>query len=261
MYALLGFAAIGFVTVLAGIGWLAQKAVALSEMTSIRTQNRQLKQENHVLKTHYDGLNQRIHTIQDISRELAAAAKLPSNDVAAPARSSSGGPEIVDSLENSAVTLERELRRIKDTYESDLLRIESVPSGTPVRGYITDSFGSRRNPFSGEGSEFHPGQDIAVPHGTPVQTTANGLVVYAAPRSGYGNIVVIDHGNGVTTRYGHLSAIDVEAGQRVRRGDVIGKAGSTGRSTGTHVHYEVREYDVPVDPQKYQTGSATVAVR
>jgi len=93
--------------------------------------------------------------------------------------------------------------------------------------------------------------DIAVDFGTPVSATADGLVIYSAPHAGYGNLVIVYHSNGVTTRYGHLSKITVEAGQRIKRGEQVGHAGSTGRSTGTHVHYEIRENDQPVDPATY----------
>lgn len=254
LYVLGGFAVIGFLTVVVGFGWLVKQAVTVSDLSSVRSQNRQLRQENQVLKIHYDDLSQRINTMQDISKELATSAKLPQAQNDPPARSSSGGPEIVNELENNAQALERELRQLKDVYDRNLLHQAGTPNGLPVRGYLTDGFGSRNNPFSGEGSEFHAGQDISVPHGTPVEATANGLVLYAAPRSGYGNVVVIDHGNGVTTRYGHLSSIGVEAGQRIHRGDIIGRSGNTGRSTGPHVHYEVREYDVPVDPLRYVPG-------
>jgi murein DD-endopeptidase MepM/ murein hydrolase activator NlpD len=127
----------------------------------------------------------------------------------------------------------------------------SIPAGLPVRGYVTDGFGTRHNPFGGEGREFHSGIDLAVEFGTPVSATADGLVIWAGPYSGYGNLVVVYHSNGLTSRYGHLSRISVEPGRRVRRGDELGHAGSTGRSTGPHVHYEIRQNDQPVDAMEY----------
>ena len=95
------------------------------------------------------------------------------------------------------------------------------------------------------------GIDVAVDFGTPVTATADGLVIHSGLYSGYGNLVIIYHTNGITTRYGHLSRITVEAGQRIKRGDQLGHAGSTGRSTGPHVHYEIRENDQSVDPFRY----------
>ena len=145
---------------------------------------------------------------------------------------------------------------MNDRLRSDLLRVASIPSGLPVSGYVTDGFGMRRNPFNGEGREVHEGLDIAVDFGTPVSATADGLVIYAAPHAGYGNLVIVYHSNGVTTRYGHLSRITVEAGQQIKRGEQVGHAGSTGRSTGTHVHYEIRENDQPVDPATYMASKS-----
>ena len=119
-------------------------------------------------------------------------------------------------------------------------RIESnlKPTGMPVPGYISSYFGVRADPFDGR-SARHTGLDIATPFATPVHTVAEGMVTFAGVRSGYGNVVEIDHGNGYMTRYAHNSAIGVHPGQHVQVGDVIAKAGSTARSTGSHVHFEV----------------------
>ena len=112
------------------------------------------------------------------------------------------------------------------------------PTGMPVPGYISSYFGVRADPFDGR-SARHTGLDIATPRGTPVHAVAEGMVTFAGVRSGYGNVVEIDHGNGYMTRYAHNSKLDVHAGQHVQVGSVIANAGSTGRSTGSHVHFEV----------------------
>ena len=119
-------------------------------------------------------------------------------------------------------------------------RIESnlKPTGMPVPGYISSYFGVRPDPFDGQ-SERHTGIDIATPYGTSVHAVAEGMVTYAGVRRGYGNVVEIDHGNGYMTRYAHNSKLDVHPGQHVQVGDVIAQAVSTGRSTGSHVHFEV----------------------
>lgn len=119
-------------------------------------------------------------------------------------------------------------------------RIESnlKPTGMPVPGYISSYFGVRPDPFDGH-SARHTGIDIATPYGTPVHAVAEGMVTFAGVRRGYGNVVEIDHGNGYMTRYAHNSKLDVHPGQHVQVGDVIAQAGSTGRSTGSHVHFEV----------------------
>jgi murein DD-endopeptidase MepM/ murein hydrolase activator NlpD len=115
----------------------------------------------------------------------------------------------------------------------------NIPSIWPVAGLLRSGFGVRSNPFGGSSREFHKGQDIVAPMGAPVIATADGTVTIAGWLRGYGRVVYIDHGNGITTRYGHLSRIDVEVGQTVRRGEQLGLVGSTGRSTGPHLHYEV----------------------
>ncbi|KRE88781.1 peptidase M23 [Frateuria sp. Soil773] len=131
-------------------------------------------------------------------------------------------------------------------------KIESnlKPTGMPVQGYISSYFGGRPDPFSGH-SARHTGLDIATSLGTPVHAVAEGMVTYAGVRSGYGNVVEIDHGNGYMTRYAHNSALLVHPGQRVHVGDAISKAGSTGRSTGPHVHFEVWYKGRVVNPLAY----------
>jgi murein DD-endopeptidase MepM/ murein hydrolase activator NlpD len=130
------------------------------------------------------------------------------------------------------------------------MKASSVPALWPVEGSLTGSFGQREDPFNGEGA-FHRGVDISVPVGTRVIASADGVISEADFTGGYGRCVVIDHGNGITTRYGHLSAFTVHPGQPVHRGETIGYSGSSGRSTGPHLHYEVRIHDVPVNPYKY----------
>jgi murein DD-endopeptidase MepM/ murein hydrolase activator NlpD len=126
----------------------------------------------------------------------------------------------------------------------------ALPSLWPVRGEITAVFGQRMDPFSGE-EAFHPGVDIAAPYGTTVQSTGDGMVVEAGVDAGYGKCIVIDHGSGITTRYGHLSRIFVVVGEDVKKGEIIGDVGATGRATGPHLHYEVRVHDTPVNPSKF----------
>lgn len=124
------------------------------------------------------------------------------------------------------------------------------PSGWPIKGWVTSGFGMRESPFSNR-NEFHPGLDIAARTGTPVHATAAGVVSRAEATVGYGNLVVIDHGYGFKTYYGHNSRIFVKVGQRIKRGQVISAVGDTGRSTGPHCHYEVRVNGLPVNPRKY----------
>lgn len=122
-----------------------------------------------------------------------------------------------------------------------------LPAGLPVSARLTSGFGMRAHPISG-GWRAHSGVDLAAPYGSPIVATADGVIGTAGWSGGYGLLVAISHGDGVQTRYGHLSRLNVAAGQQVRRGDVIGFVGSTGESTGPHVHYEVRVNGTAIDP-------------
>ena len=138
----------------------------------------------------------------------------------------------------------------KNSTTADWIRANSAPNLWPVEGQITASFGERIDPFNGEGA-FHSGVDISAGEGSPVIAPADGAVTFADFLGGYGRAIMVDHGHGITTRYGHLSSLAVTAGQYIHRGDTIGYVGSSGRSTGPHLHYEVRINDVPVNPYKY----------
>lgn len=125
-----------------------------------------------------------------------------------------------------------------------------APSLWPVEGRVTSSFGEREDPFNGEGA-FHTGIDISAPYGEAIRAAGDGFVTAAGRANGYGREVIIDHGHGISTLYGHMSGFAVTAGDQVKRGQIIGYVGSSGRSTGAHVHYEVRIQNTPVNPHKY----------
>ncbi|MER3443772.1 MAG: peptidase M23 [Armatimonadota bacterium] len=133
------------------------------------------------------------------------------------------------------------------------------PRGTPLRvaSRVTSLFGYRGNPFGGGNLEFHNGLDLAAPAGTPVYATAQGVVEEAGWNPIFGLMVLLDHNNGYSTLYGHLSSLAVSQGQRVRMGQMLGQVGSTGRSTGPHLHYSVFRYGLAVDPQAYVFARAS----
>jgi len=135
------------------------------------------------------------------------------------------------------------------TEQSSLL--SSKPSGWPARGWLTSGFGIRQSPFNTAQRSMHEGIDIAARIGTPVYATAAGIVSQAHLENGYGKVVIIDHGYGYKTIYGHNSKLMVKVGQRVKRGDLLAASGNTGTSTGAHVHYEVRLNGVPINPRKF----------
>jgi murein DD-endopeptidase MepM/ murein hydrolase activator NlpD len=134
--------------------------------------------------------------------------------------------------------IESRLTIVRTGVERRQALASATPSIWPVAGYLSSAYGPRRDPFTGS-SDFHSGLDISAPAGQPIQATADGTVLTASYEGNYGNLIEVDHGFGITTRYGHLSRYAVTKGQRVRRGDVIGYVGSTGRSTSPHLHYEV----------------------
>jgi len=138
----------------------------------------------------------------------------------------------------------------KNSTTTDWIRANAAPNLWPVEGKITGSFGERIDPFNGEGA-FHSGVDISAGVGSRVIAPADGLVTFADFLGGYGRAVTVDHGHGISTRYGHLASFAVTAGQYIHRGDTIGFVGLSGRSTGPHLHYEVRINDTPVNPYKY----------
>jgi murein DD-endopeptidase MepM/ murein hydrolase activator NlpD len=130
------------------------------------------------------------------------------------------------------------LDSVRDSVERRRALASATPSIWPVAGWLTSSYGSRKDPFNDEAS-FHPGLDISADYGTPVLASGDAVVSSAGMNGAYGNMVILDHGYGIVTKYGHLSRMAVTANQSVKRGDVIGYVGTTGRSTGPHLHYEI----------------------
>lgn len=220
-------------------------------------ENNHLRSENERNRQQLDVLKNRIEAIENASRRLAEMSGMgdaPRAREASARESGRGGPAYVaenfksiNEVENLTLNLEQQLRRV----ESVLEERARVPSLWPAEGNLTDGFGARRDPFNNAVAEFHAGQDVAAGWGASVAAAGNGVVKFAGVQNGYGQLVIIDHGNNLTTRYAHLSGIDVSTGQTVRRGDRVGSVGSTGRSTGPHLHYEVRMDDAPVNPRGY----------
>jgi murein DD-endopeptidase MepM/ murein hydrolase activator NlpD len=159
---------------------------------------------------------------------------------------SMGGPDTAETSNGEGTELDKQLRIIKTTVDPTF-----VPAIWAHVGKINNEFGFRRNPFGGRTYEFHSGMDIDGERGDLVIAPANGTIVKAGYEGGYGYMVEIDHGNGLTTRYGHLAKVNVENGTPVTRGQLIGFVGSTGRSTGPHLHYEVRINDRPINPRHF----------
>jgi murein DD-endopeptidase MepM/ murein hydrolase activator NlpD len=158
--------------------------------------------------------------------------------------------EQVEQLEIAAIQEEKGMGKLMDALTKQRNLLACTPSIRPAKGWISSQFGYRTSPFTGR-REFHSGVDIANSHGTSILATADGVVSFSGPKHLLGNLVVVDHGHGLVTRYGHVEESLVKRGAKVKRGALIAKMGNTGRSTGPHVHYEVRLNGLPVDPVKY----------
>ncbi len=151
------------------------------------------------------------------------------------------------SIRNKAQKIEESLKTVEKYVNQQKLQLAATPAIIPTRGYLSGVFGNRLHPFTGR-YEFHNAIDISTQLGNKVIAPADGIVLVAETREYYGKMIIIDHGFGYVTRYGHLSGYNVREGQRVKRFDVIGFVGTTGRSSGPHLHYEVRYFEKPLNP-------------
>ena len=252
----LKMSAAGLFVVLCGLIYGFYGLTQQAEHLRVERENQRLRAENDRQRQVLQNLNNRVDAVEDTSRKLAEVSGVEKESSAphgqgGPARPVS--PEALAALEAKTAKLESDMRM----YEDFLRSRGVVPSIWPVFGRLESGVGGRRNPFTGRGHEYHEGQDIDAAWGTPVEAAASGRITIAGWQRGYGNVVYVDHGSGFSTRYGHLSRINVAVGQLVGTGDILGLVGSTGRSTGPHLHYEVRINNQPVDPKPYLPGAGT----
>ncbi len=231
-------------------------AAEVAELRHLREENRALLTKTHEYEKNAGNLQAKVQQLQNTVTKLGVMAGL---EHSLPEPAGVGGVAGIESLppriDPMALSLmERDVTRLTDRsakleefYRDQTVLLASTPSVWPVRGYLSAGFGNRIDPFTAQ-KDFHPGIDISTPVGTKVQAPADGVVISTGVQGGYGNAVVIDHGFGIVTRYGHLDSFNVKPGQRVKRGDVIAFVGSTGRSTGPHLHYEVWVRDQAQNP-------------
>ena len=233
-----------------------------NELERLQVENISQREELHRLAVRLEDLRQEMVVLAQNDAKVRVMAKLsaPKGD----AMAGVGGPASDDDVNREFSAIQQridEVRRQIDLRRESQEEIQGIlndqrsllaakPTGWPVKGWLTSSFGMRRDPFNGR-RKMHEGYDIAARTGTPVTATADGIVSSVRTEAGYGKMVTIDHGYGYRTIYSHNSKHYVKVGQRVRRGDRIAAVGNTGRSTGSHVHYEIRLNGVPVNPKKY----------
>jgi murein DD-endopeptidase MepM/ murein hydrolase activator NlpD len=229
------------------------------ELSKLRHENRELQTANEQFGKSVESLRTQLRTVEDRTRKLAIIAGITTLDEASQGGSGglrndemAGSPyrDDVDKMSFRSNRLSKDLSELEEKFVAQSRMLSSTPSIAPVRGILTDGFGGRSDPFTREPGQ-HNAIDISSAVGQPIRSPADGIVVKAEWASGYGNVIYVSHGYGYSTRYGHLSSFAVRPGARIKRGDVIGYVGSTGRSTGPHLHYEVRVNNNPVNPLEY----------
>lgn len=237
------------------------------EIARLQGENEKLREVNQEFESSIRKLQDQLTSYEDRTRQLAIVAGIATlgepGDIADTAEAGIGGGTPVDGALVDEIGLEDvpalqgRIRQIDGTLKAVETRlhqrarwISQTPAITPVKGILTSGFGYRSDPVT-HGRGDHQGVDIAAAPGQPVRASADGIVMRAGTIGGLGRAIYLAHGYGITTRYGHLSKIEVRPGQRVKRGDVIGRVGNTGRSTGYHLHYEVRQDGQPVNPLVY----------
>ena len=253
----------------AGVGLLSLTGIAssylrmllkVSHFNELRAQKEDLKDRYSQLEKVAKERDIQVASLGSLASEVSSLYGLKNDPILMPSGDKVQDAEVSSSMDrlytlkdtalSGAATTGIILGLTSNVTPADWLRANSAPNLWPVEGAITGSFGERTDPFNGEGA-FHSGVDISASIGQPVIAPADAIVVFADFSGGYGRAVVLDHGHGITTRYGHLASFAVGSGQYVHRGDTIGYVGSSGRSTGPHLHYEVRINDTPVNPHKY----------
>jgi murein DD-endopeptidase MepM/ murein hydrolase activator NlpD len=229
----------------------------------ILAENDSFRSENHNYRIQTAQLGEKIDFLETLSHKLEAVSGMNSpkrvggeggyskDGIDRPRPSSAGTLRSIDKYNKSVNILEDQYRGLEEYLFDKSLNNTAWPTSLPLRGYVTAGVGRRADPFDSSVTDNHSGLDISAPYGSPVYAPADGMVIFAGQREGYGNIVVVDHKySGVITRYGHLSKINVEVGQRIFRSDVLGYVGTSGRTTGPHLHYEIWWHGRRQDPQK-----------
>jgi len=247
VYLVLGLALLGCVSMFGFVSSYVRMVWKVAHYNSLREEVQTLRARYESLERAANQAQDQLATLQLFATQVSVAYGIKEK-LEGPADISGEGrlvPSFHESLEEYSFLRSANLTRFRPF--AARWRTNIRPSIWPVEGRLQGAWGMRIDPFSGEGG-FHKGVDIGAPYGAPVKATADGLVVQAGYMSGYGRLVVIDHGNGMQTWYAHLARVSVIQGQEVRRGEIIGGVGSSGKATAPHLHYEVRIAGNPVNP-------------
>lgn len=255
IYAFFTLALIGCFSVFGFLSSYARMTWKVANYNSLRNEVAALRTKYQELQKVTNQKNEQLATLETFASEVSVAYGLKSKpetstDIA-------GGAALAPTFRESlgqynflqSASISKLYRNFPKQWQTNIR-----PSLWPVEGRLMSSFGGRTDPFSGEGA-IHTGVDLSAPQGTPVHAAADGIVVHADWSGGYGRLVIVDHGNGLQTYYGHLSRFEVVTGQEIRRGDILARSGSSGRVTSPHLHYEVRMGGNPINPYPYLAKS------
>ena len=260
LYVLVVGAAIGGLSLTGIASSYLRMLLKVSHFNELRAQKEELKNRYSRLEQVAKERDIQVASLGSLASEVSSLYGLKTDQILTPSSDALQEAAVSSSLDrlytlrttalSGAAMTGISLGLTRNVTPADWLRANSAPSLWPVEGPVTGSFGERTDPFNGEGA-FHSGVDISANYGQPIIAPADGVVTFADFLGGYGKAVVVDHGHGITTRYGHLASFAVAVGQYVHRAEIIGYVGLSGRSTGPHLHYEVRINDTPVNPHKY----------
>ncbi|HME09922.1 MAG TPA: M23 family metallopeptidase [Bryobacteraceae bacterium] len=254
IYIVLLFAFFGVVSLAGIVSSYARMTWKVANYNSLRHEVDTLRARYSELQRVNSEKTRELATLQMFASEVSVAYGL--NRKIGPTNDAKLAPTFRESLEEYNFLQSANISRIYRTYPKQW-QTNIRPSLWPVDGQLLSPFGGRTDPFGDGGGEMHPGVDISANMGTPVHAAADGIVTEAEWSSGYGKLVVVDHGNGMETYYAHLSQWSVVPGQEIRRGEIVGLSGATGRVTAPHLHYEVRIGGAPVNPYPYLATSVT----
>jgi murein DD-endopeptidase MepM/ murein hydrolase activator NlpD len=258
-----GLALFGLVSAGTGAYHYARMLLQVADHDHLLKENNAFRSENHNFRIQTAQLGEKLDLLETMSRKLMLVSGLnderrvggiggfSKENFSTPRSAKAGTLASIAAYNKRVDALEEEYRDLTEKVSDRQLLQASLPVIPPVVGYVTGGMGRREDPLNADVIDRHVGVDISAPHGKQVVATADGIVVYASAREGYGNIVVIDHKFGWATRYAHLSKISVQVGQRVSRSDAIGYVGATGRATGPHLHYEIWCNNKAVNPLPY----------
>jgi murein DD-endopeptidase MepM/ murein hydrolase activator NlpD len=258
LYVVLGLALLGSVSLFGAVSSYVRMAWKVANYNTLRTEVQTLRTQYKELERQNSQKEQQLASLQVMASEVSLALGLKRQLDGADDISAEGAlvPSYGESIEEYNFLKAASFSRVQRTFARQFQK-NVIPSMWPVNGQIVSRFGDRSDPLSGEGG-FHAGVDLTATMGTPVYAAADGIVSAAQFANRYGRAILIDHGHGMTTLYAHLSNFEIVPGEEIRRGQLIGHSGASGRVSGPHLHFEVRQGGSPVNPARFLSRSTVL---